>query len=298
MIFNPLLKLLQVLPFTLGFVKPDVNFLPIKTKAMILNESVKSACMFSRQAVDKQVKKMMADPVFATSKVLKNFLLFVVDETLKGNANNLKEYTIAVNVLAKPADFKPQQSGIVRIHANRLRRALNNYYSGSGCGDSIRISIPKGRYIPVFDANEKLNLASEITKGYETKSIGVGTLRNSQNSTKNPFAEDLIRQLSTALIKSDQFSIVAHYALRNQSKNDDIVPDLACSAGLQFLLMGDLELIRESIRVHLQLITLGTRQLLWSQTYKRIYAPEKLFDVQDDIIQQAISDLSRNSFLM
>ena len=260
---------------------------------MILTESVQSACMFSKQAVDKQVEKMIADPVFATSKILKNFLLFVIDETLKGNANKLKEYTIAVNVLAKPANFNPQQSGIVRIHANRLRRALNKYYSGSGCVDSIRISIPKGRYIPLFDANEKLNLPSDVTNKYGTKSIGVGSLRKSQNGSRNTFADGLIRQLSTALIKSDQFSIVAHYALTNQSKDDDIVQGLACSAGLQFLLVGDLQLIRESMRVRLQLITLRTRQLLWSQTYKRNYAPGKLFDVQDAIVQQAMLDLSQ-----
>ena len=41
----------------------------------------------------------------------------------------LKEYTIAVNVLDKPTNFKPQDNSIVRIHAGRLRRALNHFYN-------------------------------------------------------------------------------------------------------------------------------------------------------------------------
>src|SRR5664279_1300132 len=94
--------------------------------------------------------KVLADPIFCGSDILKRFLAFIVQEMLDGRSNQLKEYTIGVNVLNKPVDFRPQTDAIVRIHATRLRRALNRYYAGSGNEDLLRITIPKGNYVPFF----------------------------------------------------------------------------------------------------------------------------------------------------
>jgi hypothetical protein len=105
---------------------------------------------FSRVEIYDEVQKILQDPRFASSKILKRFFLFIIDQTLQGRANQLKEYTIAVSVLNKPKDFKPQFNGVVRVHAGNLRRALNNYYYGKGAADEVRISIPKGTYIPQF----------------------------------------------------------------------------------------------------------------------------------------------------
>src|ERR1700748_1525659 len=107
----------------------------------------------SRDTINQQLQKIFLDPLFMNSEILRKFLLFIVDQTLTGHADWLKEYTIGVNVLNKPADFTPQENGIVRIHAGRLRRALHHYYKETGILDSIHISIPKGRYVPVFAEN-------------------------------------------------------------------------------------------------------------------------------------------------
>ena len=124
---------------------------------MISTEPFFTLSMFPKEAIDKQIQKIIADPAFNDSIVLKNFLVFVVNETLKGNANQLNEYTIAVNVLDKPAHFRPEESGVVRIHAGRLRRALSSYYTQSGVFDKIRVSIPKGGFVPSFNVNDWKN---------------------------------------------------------------------------------------------------------------------------------------------
>jgi hypothetical protein len=56
--------------------------------------------------------------------------------------------------LNKSPDFNPQLNGIVRIHANRLRKLLDEYYQNEGVNDPIVISIPKGRYIPNFESKQ------------------------------------------------------------------------------------------------------------------------------------------------
>src|SRR3954465_15574892 len=104
----------------------------------------------SHEAIYQQLERIFLDPFFINSAILKKFLSFIVDQSLLGNANLLKEYTIALSVLDKPSNFKPQENSIVRIHAGRLRRALNHYYNNQETPELIYISMPLGSYVPVF----------------------------------------------------------------------------------------------------------------------------------------------------
>src|ERR1700733_6887021 len=105
---------------------------------------------FSEDLIYAQLQKIFRCPAFSVSDILRRFLSYIIEETLAGRSNTIKEYTIAVNVLNKPVGFKPQQDAIVRIHAGRLRRALNYYYKETGNADELEISVPKGSYVPVF----------------------------------------------------------------------------------------------------------------------------------------------------
>jgi len=92
--------------------------------------------------------RVLASPEFATAARLSAFLRHVVNETLDGSAANLKGYSIAVDVFDRPADFDQTNDPIVRVEASRLRRALAQYYQGSGAGDPIVIDLPRGGYVP------------------------------------------------------------------------------------------------------------------------------------------------------
>jgi len=109
---------------------------------------------YSKGEIQQQLQRIFADQTFAVSDILKRFLSFIVEESLEGRSNQIKEYTIGVNVLNKPQSFNPSQDAIVRIHAGRLRRALHYYYNGAGTTDTIRIEMPKGSYLPYFVPNE------------------------------------------------------------------------------------------------------------------------------------------------
>src|SRR4051812_11789078 len=103
-----------------------------------------------KEEIYRQMERIFLDPLFLNSPILKKFLSFIVDQYLLGNSNLLKEYTIAINVLDKPTNFKPQENSIVRIHAGRLRRALNHFYNTRETPEHVYISVPLGTYIPVF----------------------------------------------------------------------------------------------------------------------------------------------------
>jgi len=132
---------------------------------------------YSKGEILHQLQRIFADQTFAVSDILKRFLSFIVEETLEGRSNQIKEYTIGVNVLNKPQSFNPSQDAIVRIHAGRLRRALHYYYKGAGASDTIRIEMPKGSYLPYFMTNEmgatEIHSAmnEELINEYQTQGI-------------------------------------------------------------------------------------------------------------------------------
>lgn len=94
--------------------------------------------------------RVLASPEFATASRLAAFLRHVVTESLEGRAANLKGYSIAVDVFDRPADFDQTADPIVRVEASRLRRALAQYYLGSGVDDPLVIDLPRGGYVPLF----------------------------------------------------------------------------------------------------------------------------------------------------
>ena len=94
--------------------------------------------------------RILESPEFASAARLSDFLRHVVTETVEGRGGAIKGYAIAVDVFGRPADFDQATDPIVRVEASRLRRALAQYYQGSGSADPVLIELPRGGYVPVF----------------------------------------------------------------------------------------------------------------------------------------------------
>ncbi|MBU3664767.1 MAG: hypothetical protein FGM15_02645 [Chthoniobacterales bacterium] len=97
-----------------------------------------------------ELQRVLSSSDFPATARNRKFLDFVVRETLAGRADGITARTIGLRVLGRPASFNPNQDPIVRIEAGRLRRDLETYYLKSGHRNPLRISIPRGGYLPVF----------------------------------------------------------------------------------------------------------------------------------------------------
>jgi TolB-like protein len=97
-----------------------------------------------------QLDRVLASQTFAGAARLSRFLRFVVERTLAGEGDGLKEYTIGVEVFDRPADYDPRTDSIVRVEAARLRAKLAEYYGGPGAADPVIIQVRKGGYAPDF----------------------------------------------------------------------------------------------------------------------------------------------------
>jgi hypothetical protein len=69
---------------------------------------------------------------------------------MSGHGDDLKEYTVAVEALGRPASFDQKKDSIVRVEIHRLRKRLHQYYSEPGNKSEIQIQIPEGKYVPQF----------------------------------------------------------------------------------------------------------------------------------------------------
>lgn len=115
----------------------------------------------TRDAIESQLAKILNSGRFLVAERLRDFLEFVVRQQLKGNTDQLKEYTIGLAVFGKKPDFDPGKNAVVRTAAARLRNELEAYYKTAGKDDPILIEVPKGRYIPQFSFKGETYRTSE-----------------------------------------------------------------------------------------------------------------------------------------
>jgi adenylate cyclase len=104
----------------------------------------------SRDEAAAALTRVLGSRVFESAGRAREFLRFIVQETLAGRGDRLKGYSIAVEVFERPTDFDAQSDPLVRVEAGRLRRRLAEYYQDEGSEDAVRIELPRGGYTPVF----------------------------------------------------------------------------------------------------------------------------------------------------
>jgi hypothetical protein len=97
------------------------------------------------------VERIIASPSFIKSPRLCSFLTYICELTLQGRADEINELNLGEALFARAPNYDPSIDGIVRSHASRLRQRLEQYFSEEGAHETIRLSIPKGGYTPLFE---------------------------------------------------------------------------------------------------------------------------------------------------
>ena len=102
--------------------------------------------------------RVLGSKEFSRTKRVGQFFKFIVEETLAGKGDQLKEFTIANEVYGHDETFDPRTHTIVRVEAGRLRKRLTAYYEAEGRDDTVVIELPKGGYTPHFYYNDSIAL--------------------------------------------------------------------------------------------------------------------------------------------
>jgi hypothetical protein len=97
-----------------------------------------------------ELQAVLRSPVFARSPALSHLLSYLCEKTFSGETDQIKEYSVALDVFDRQDSFDQDTDSIVRVQANRLRKRLSEYYARDGAAHAIHITIPVGQYVPVF----------------------------------------------------------------------------------------------------------------------------------------------------
>lgn len=103
-----------------------------------------------RDAVRNQLDRMLASPYFSHSKRFPNFLRFVVDHTLSGTGDNIKERTLGIEIFGRNPDYDTSSDPIVRVTAAEIRKRTAQYYQDPEHAEELRITLSSGSYVPQF----------------------------------------------------------------------------------------------------------------------------------------------------
>lgn len=105
-----------------------------------------------REHIREQLNRMLETHHFKNSKRYPMLLRFIVDETLEGRGDFLKERLLGVRVFDRPADYDTAADPIVRVTIAEIRKRIAQYYHDEEHDAEIRIELLPGRYAPEFRA--------------------------------------------------------------------------------------------------------------------------------------------------
>jgi hypothetical protein len=106
----------------------------------------------TRDIALEHLERVLSSATFRGAERSSALLRFLVEETVAGRAERLKEYTLGAEALGRGQGFDPRTDPIVRAEASRLRIRLERYYASEAPADPIVIVLPKGGYVPHFQA--------------------------------------------------------------------------------------------------------------------------------------------------
>ena len=103
-----------------------------------------------KAAVQQQLEKLLATPLFNSSKRYPSFLKYVVTHSLAGQTDQLKERILGVEIFGRSADYDTNTDPIVRVTAAEIRKRIEQYYQDPKHSQEIRLYLPAGSYAPQY----------------------------------------------------------------------------------------------------------------------------------------------------
>lgn len=264
----------------------------------------------TKQNIETQSDKIVSSALFENKMRLQRFLSYVVSETLEGNADRIKGYTLGLEVFDKDDSFDPTSDAIVRVEAGRLRRLLEHYYMDEGKDDPIVINLPKGKYQPTFSENRKtpdkttsdpiINAAAAPPTGPAIAVLPFDFIGSEGNL--DIFADGITEEIINQLSLSPSLYVISRKVTSLFKRKTIDVREIAKELETHYVLEGSIREAGDNVRVSAALINGTNGAIIWTEKYDRILNPGNIITVQDEIagrvsatIGDAYGTIMRNS---
>ena len=254
----------------------------VKKEKYTLQPNAGQDHVLSAEKIQHQLQLILDSPEFQATSRQREFLQFVVAETIAGRKLEIKGYTVATRVFGRKKDFDQATDPIVSIQANQLRRALERYYLVAGEQDPIRIDIPKGTYVPTF--HEQTGMEIDATPGSKVSDIAIEDswptllIMPFENLTGDPekdfWGVGFATELAVEITRFQETKVL--YVRKDSDKR-------ASERGARFILDGNILEDRTGIKVNVYLTDTKTGKQIWAESHRSHVEAARLIAFQEEV---------------
>lgn len=257
---------------------------------------MKIICGVTENDVCLELQRVLNFSSLKNSPILGRFLKYIVMETINGRANCIKEYSIAIDVLDRAPNFSPHDDAIVRIHAGRLRRILNEYYLTEGVNDPCIISIPKGCYVPEFKPIDRLGAGGFISQDLRLvdikPTVAVFPFKIIPQGKKMEELSLLLQEeLSAELSRFREISVIGYYSTEMITNIHQNVLEAGRLAKANYIVTGTFQCNDERMRIRINLMAVSTGEVLMTKSLEKETLCD-VFEIEDEIISEVVNIIS------
>ncbi len=242
--------------------------------------------------IAEQLNRILGSKAFRQADRLKRFLSFIVDETVAGRGERLKEFVVGVEVFGKPESFDPRNDPIVRVQARRLRAQLARYYREEGPESELTIELPKGGYAPVFRQlksapprrTQRPLLVSRNT------AVVLPFADYSPAADLGYFCDGLTQEIIHALAITGEVRLVA-WSEGSAAGPQSAIKTAAERSNAALIVTGSVRKAGDEVRITMGLIDAASGSYLWSGVVDRTL--QNVFAVQEEAGQLIAAQVKR-----
>ncbi len=115
-----------------------------------VHSAAQSYTAAQRAAILEELQTILHSAAFLGSKRSQQFLAYVVENSLAGHCELLKERLLGVTLFGRPSAYETGEDSVVRVAAKEVRQRLGRYHASLPTPGAVQIDLPLGSYSPVF----------------------------------------------------------------------------------------------------------------------------------------------------
>lgn len=259
-----------------------------------------------------EVERILASKGFASAGRLSRLLRYIVDKTLAGEADQLKEYAVGVEVFDRDDQYDPRLDSIVRVEAGRLRSRLDEYYNGEGANAAWRVRLPRGGYVAQFEARKEPGswatwpvtlaltaaviamvvwLGGSTPTPAETGAPGVAVLAFGGNDSA--LASRITENVTSELARLGTVSVSSHTSAMQYAGTRAPLRDIAAALNVDYAVEASVDREPEGVLVVIRLVNTATDRKVWVSDYRgaaddaRAISQRIAFDVASELVKRS-----------
>lgn len=151
-------------------------------------------------------ERIAASSSLGRSRLMVDFLLYVVDRHIHNRSDEITEQQIGVLVFGRPEGYDTNEDNIVRSYARNLRKRIEEYFVKEGKGEELLLQIPRGGYTPVFSPGHRKQISDvaqlEVPRDLQfienVETVDIPDLADSMITEQEPTTQELTVEESEA----------------------------------------------------------------------------------------------------